>query len=461
MRGDEIDISREFDCDDIGDPRRKARLKKVGEVLARNPEASFPASTQDPADLEATYRLLRNTNLNYHNVSTGHVKATVARAREFEEVLAVHDWTEFHWDCRDDHLREDLSQLSSRRQGFYAHYTIAVSADGLRVPLGTLNMKGYVHRKQADEETQTFWEEQFGACEKESEHWGEGFAKAEELLQGCAVIHVADREADSTKPLEWLATHDSRFVIRWCRKWHRTIEGDTVEQALAKARFRGKRELELSPRSLQGVPKRSQTQPERARRTAVLSFRSVSIELALSDGKSMPVQLVEAVERKPPEGEAPVRWVLITSEPAESVAQLLRIVDIYRSRWIVEEFFKAIKTGCGYSKRQLESASTLLVALALTNAVAWLLLALRSLDRIDEDFPASVLLNDVQLAILQHKTRLPWSDTPTVKEVLVGLAFIQGYGPSRPPPGWMVLGRGLEKLLSWEVGARIGAALNL
>jgi hypothetical protein len=40
-------------------------------------------------------------------------------------------------------------------------------------------------------------------------------------------------------------------------------------------------------------------------------------------------------------------------------------VDVGQARWTVEEFFKALKTGCSFEKRQLESLHTLENALAL------------------------------------------------------------------------------------------------
>ena len=36
----------------------------------------------------------------------------------------------------------------------------------------------------------------------------------------------------------------------------------------------------------------------------------------------------------------------MTTEPIDTVEQVLRIVDWYRARWVIEEFFKALKTGC-------------------------------------------------------------------------------------------------------------------
>lgn len=359
-------------------------------------------------------------------------------------------------------MREHLSALSNARQGFYGHYTIAASADGLRAPLGTVAMKGYVHHDQADEETREFWSERFGEVEVESERWVEGFEAAEERLEGCSVIHVCDREADYDIGLRWLDDHRARFVIRAQHFHRKTTDGASIKEALAGAEFVTRRSVHLAKRSLQGVPFRSKTKPERAKRTALVSFRSVSVELAMREGEPIALQLVEALERRPPKGEEPVHWILLTSEPTDTPDELLRVVDIYRARWLIEDFFKAIKTGCAYSKRQLDSASTLLIALALTNPVAWLLLALRYLDRTDEELPASVLLNEVQLALLQDKaSRLKWSAEPTVHEVLNGLAYIMGYGPSKGPPGWRVLGGGLQKVLEWEAGARMGAKIGL
>ena len=49
--------------------------------------------------------------------------------------------------------------------------------------------------------------------------------------------------------------------------------------------------------------------------------------------------------------EAPVEWTLATSEPIATVADVLRVVDIYRARWVIEEYFKSLKTGCSFEKR--------------------------------------------------------------------------------------------------------------
>lgn len=82
-------------------------------------------------------------------------------------------------------------------------------------------------------------------------------------------------------------------------------------------------------------------------------------------------------EPNPPEGEEPVVWRLVTTELIDTEEEVAAVVDAYRMRWLVEEFFKALKTGCRYQEHQLESAKTLLVLLAIETAVSWRMLLVR------------------------------------------------------------------------------------
>jgi hypothetical protein len=128
-------------------------------------------------------------------------------------------------------------------------------------------------------------------------------------------------------------------------------------------------------------------------------------------------------------------------------------VGWYRSRWLIEEFFKALKTGCAYEKRQLESLDTLLVALALLAPIAWQLLVLRHLARTLPDAPATALFTDRQLRVLRAASPgTALSATPTLGHALRTVARLGGHLRQNGEPGWLVLGRGLQKLRWMEVG---------
>ena len=121
--------------------------------------------------------------------------------------------------------------------------------------------------------------------------------------------------------------------------------------------------------------------------------------------------------------------------------------------YLIEEFFKCLKTGCAYEKRHLESLDTLLVALALLAPIAWQLLLLRHLARTLHDARARVVLTGRQLQVLRATpggTRLP--PQPTTRDGLLAVARLGGHLRQNGEPGRLVLGRRMQKLLRMEAG---------
>ena len=79
---------------------------------------------------------------------------------------------------------------------------------------------------------------------------------------------------------------------------------------------------------------------------------------------------------------------------------------------MIEEFFKALKTGCAFEKRQIESLHTLENALAIFVPIAWILLRLRSIARDYPDLPATFVLEPVEVTVLQRMNLLAPSHWP-------------------------------------------------
>ena len=123
--------------------------------------------------------------------------------------------------------------------------------------------------------------------------------------------------------------------------------------------------------------------------------------------------------------------------------------------WVIEEFFKAPKTGCSFERGQLESMHTLQNALALFIPIAWSLLRLRTLARDYPELPASAVLEPVEITVLQRMKLVPSRSTLTAREAL--LAVAQLGGPLKPngEPGWLVLGRGHQELIAMAAGFRL------
>ena len=219
-----------------------------------------------------------------------------------------------------------------------------------------------------------------------------------------------DREGDNYELLAHLQPHHERSVVRlhYDRRLHgeahagapATLEAARPCDALCE------RPVTVSARPVGTRPRPLvKRRPARATRVATVRFAAAAVMLKRPrDDRhpwpaSLAVHVVYATEVDPPDGEPPLEWRLVTTEPITTTEQVLRIVEWYRTRWLIEEFFKCLKTGCAYEKRQLESLDTLLVALALLAPIAWQLLLLRHLARERPDVGATVALTQRQIGI--------------------------------------------------------------
>jgi len=238
------------------------------------------------------------------------------------------------------------------------------------------------------------------------------------------------------------------------------VEDERLKEHMAAIETTCTRSVLLSRRRKKsGYVQHPRTQPRKERRARLaISATRVTFKRPGKCGadhpKTLAINVVSVREVNAPQDVVPVEWILGTSEPIKRKKDLLRIIDIYRARWTIEEFFKAIKTGCAYEQRQLESWSTLLNALAIFVPIAWNLLRMRALEREDDSAPANRILTDTQLHVLAAKTKA-LSSKPTIKEVLSAIARLGGHLKQNGPPGWQILGRGYIELVTLEAGYRL------
>ena len=304
----------------------------------------------------------------------------------------------------------------------------------------------------------------------ESQRWIDLALEASARLVGRAdVIHVMDREGDSYALLASLLGAGQRFVIRL--NYDRVICSDELPNGKAHLFSVLNREVGVIERLVK-VPKRQRRNappkslkehPNREERMARLLFSAATATITRPAARSsklpktLTLNFVRVWEPDPPEGEEPIEWRLVTTEPISTVQEIACAVDWYRARWVIEEFNKALKTGCAYQKRQLESRAALLNALAILAPVAWRLLCLRALSRDTSDAPATEALSEVQVKILQTavsrlKLDVKLPKQPTVRQAMLAVAALGGHIKYNGQPGWIVLGRGLDRLLIAELG---------
>jgi len=181
------------------------------------------------------------------------------------------------------------------------------------------------------------------APEKESQRWLEGTLRAGELLAAAnSVTGVSDRESDIYE--HFARRPDSvHLIVRACQ--NRQIETDETDQ------------INLLFEHVDNLPEQGRFEvkipaaPGRKARVTELAVRFCQVEVrkprhgaARDLPVSVPLTLVDVREISTPEDGEPVHWRLLTTHQVSTLGDARRIVDFYRMRWTIEEYFHTLKT---------------------------------------------------------------------------------------------------------------------
>jgi hypothetical protein len=419
------------------------------------PGVPLPRAMGTEAALEGAYRFFGNEEVKPAAILAPHIAATADRICAQGSAYCISDTTEFRFGGGD---RDGLGPLQGGGRGFLAHIALAVATDGSRLPLGLLGLETIVRSEEPKRRRKT--KKSRRAADSESLKWQRVAFAAENALGGRArLIHLMDREADVYALLAQMTARSSRFVVRVAQ--NRVAEDSEgvgkLFELLESSEEIVTRDVPLSRRL-----RATKQHPRRSERRANLSLASKTLTLhrPASASKSLlptlTLNFVHVFEKNPPPGETPIDWKLVTSEPCGTQQEVEAVVDGYRTRWVIEELNKAVKTGCGIERCQLETLDALLNLLAIMLPVAVQLLALRSLAALQKKALASGVLSQLQLEVLRAmSTRVRLPAHPTAEQALLAIAALGGHLKNNGAPGWIVLVRGFQDLLryveAWEV----------
>ena len=179
--------------------------------------------------------------------------------------------------------------------------------------------------------------------QKESQRWLDGTMRAGEVLAAAnSITGVSDRESDI---YEHFARRPSNvhLIVRACQ--NRTIETDDADQI--KRLFDHADNLPEQTRIEVKIP----AAPGRKARTAEIAIRFSRVVLCKplhGAARDLPatiaLTMVDVRETSAPEDGKPVHWRLLTTHAVTNPGEARRIVDLYRMRWAIEEFFHTLKT---------------------------------------------------------------------------------------------------------------------
>ena len=195
--------------------------------------------------------------------------------------------------------------------------------------------------------------------------------------------------------------------------------------------------------------------PKRKARTAHVEVRAQQVVLKApyrSDVQlpDVTVNVVWVSEPNPPADVEPLDWMLITSLPIDNIDLILLVVKYYAARWVIEVYFRVLKSGCKVEKIQLETAERLQPCLMLYRIVAWRVVYVTMLGREYPNLPCDVLFSEAEWKSVYRIVRQipPPESPPSLKEFIPMLAKLGGYNARKHdgPPGPQALWTGMRRM---------------
>jgi hypothetical protein len=449
-------ITQELERTELGDTRRTKRLIKIVENLSAKPEASIPQASGTWAETKATYDFWDSPYVKPSMIRQGHIDAALERISKQRVVLAIQDTTELNYTSHK--ALSGTGYLDSKyAQGLKVHSIFTASAQG--VPLGIIEQQVWARK-----------EEELGKAEnrkhkstqqKESQRWLDGLKATEsiipELLQ---VVTIADREADIYDLFACPRRPGSDFLIRATQ--NRCLDGS--EEHLWET-------LE-SVDSLGTITLDVKRNPTRTSRSAILTLRYRTITIAPPQNRpkteqlaAITLQAILVTEVDPPSEIEPICWLLLTTLEISTFQDVLKYVQWYSYRWLIERYHYVLKSGCGIEKLQLETAQRLEMALATYSIVAWRLLWLTYLARCSPNDSCQQVLAPHEWQVLYaslHHQLYPHTTPPTLAQAVNWIARLGGFLGRKGDgsPGVKVLWRGLSRLHDLVAGWLACQSLN-
>lgn len=462
-------FDRELAGCSFADERLNKRLRRLLERMEGAMGASIPLACQDWANTKAAYRFFSNDRVSEEEILAGHFQATRSRfAATTGPILVLQDTTELTFQRERAEGVGVTYRVNSGKDksgrfrmhtvcGLLMHSSLAVSLDGLPLGLPAIKFwtrtkfKGTAALKKKINPTRVPIEE------KESFRWLENMRQSIALFGDPArCIHVGDRESDIYElfcTAHELGTH---FLVRTCVD---RLAGDgehTVAAEINEAEISGVHEVEV--RDAKGKPEAVAVE---------VKYRRIHVLPPIGKQKRYPaldLTVLHAQERDEPKHRPRIDWKLITNLPVRSHKDAIEKLDWYAMRWKIETFHKILKSGCRAEGARLRTAERLVKLIAVFCILAWRVFWMTMLNRTAPTADPAFAITDVERKLLDHllpDKGPPPSRAATLSSYLIKIAKLGGYlaRTHDPPPGNIVMWRGLSRLTDISLGATIAAEL--
>ena len=455
-------LEQELGKCEFKDKRLGKRFCSLLERLWNGVGESIPFACQDWANTKAAYRFFSNDRVSEQNILSGHFQCTKERFSKTEgHVLVLQDTTEFSYQRENPDLIGITKRICQGKDlfgepkhyikcGMLMHSGLVVTTEGL--PLGLASIKFWTRKK-------------FKGCnalkrhvnptripieKKESFRWLESLKQSTELLNNAdRCVHVGDRESDIYELFCTAQQMNTHFLVRTCVD---RLSGDgnhTIANEMKEVRVKGLHRIEVKDKN-----------GHASEAILEIKYRRIKVLPPIGKQKKYPdlwLTVIHAQERKKPKNREKIVWRLMTDLPVVSRRDAIEKLAWYSMRWKIETFHKILKSGCKAESSKLRTAERLVNLIAVFCIISWRIFWITMINRVCPEASPKLALRTIEMKLLNFLVKDSSKNNQKSKKLsdyIHKIAQLGGYlaRSSDPPPGNMVIWRGLSRLTDLELG---------
>ena len=447
------------------DARHGKRFRTLLGQLSEQIGGSIPFACQDWAATKAAYRFLSNDRISEEKILAGHFACTQERfeATVGAPLLVLHDTTEFIYRREENEAIGMVSKQQTRydsrpryhtMRGVLMHSSLIVTQQGL--PVGLAAIKFWTREKfhGANALKRKINPTRVPIEQKESYRWLENVKQSTALLAPPErLVHIGDRESDIYELFSIAQDAGAHFLLRTCVD-RLAGEGDhTVADEMPEVKVRGLHRIEI--RNQKG---------DVSEAILELRYRRVRVLPPVAKQRQYPALMLTALhatERGAPKERDWIDWKLVTNLPIRSREEAIEKLNWYSMRWKIETFHKILKSGIRAEEVRLRTAERIVNLIAILCILSWRVFWMTMVNRSMPDASPEIALTSTELYLLDQLVPDrpgPVPPNSTLALYLTKLARLGGYlaRAKDPPPGNLVMWRGLTRLTDIQLGFILG-----
>jgi len=365
-----------------------------------------------------------------------------------EDILVLQDTTHLNY-AGHQNKKELFSTKPYVKKGLNIHPSIAVTSS--RINLGLLHANMWTGEKE--KKKMSSWERSSRPVEeKKSYKWLQSFHMTQKVAQEITektFFNISDREGDMYDLFLEATKKNIRnlfFIVRSSVNRVVTEKEGKLRQAINNSKKIGEIVFEYKRRNKKRLVKQG--------------IKVKKIELDSPTRRphldKVAVWAIQAQEKNPPKGKAPIQWLILTDYPVNSLEDAKKILYYYTLRWDIEIFFKVLKSGCEVEEVRLETLDRLKPCLAFYMSIACRVMFLLKIGKTYPDLPCDILFSSPEWQVVYifiHRKKPP-KEPPSLDEIILCIAQLGGYlnRKNDPAPGPKVMWIGIQKMHMMALG---------